>query len=169
MNKAKLRNLLIKYFNSSDLDNLCFDLNIEYESIAGNTKEDKARELITHCFRHGILDTLVNRCRELRPHVDWNEFTTSEVSTTSSDVIKTQSSVDSQLETIRVKLQSLQALLDIQVSNLNQLQIDKAKYGGIGVPPRVEHAIQDINGEIEQTETQMRKYRMQLAKLGGSE
>jgi hypothetical protein len=24
---------------------LCFDLNIEYESIAGNTKEDKAREL----------------------------------------------------------------------------------------------------------------------------
>ena len=90
MNKAKFRDLLAEYFNSSELHNLCFDLDIKHESIAGDTIEDKARELITYCFRHGMLDALVNRCRELRSHVDWTEFVTSEVSTASPNVSQTQ-------------------------------------------------------------------------------
>lgn len=74
MNKAKLRDILVEHFNSSELHNLCFDLGIRHESIAGNTIEDKARELIEYCFRRGKLEELVNRCRELRPNMDWSEF-----------------------------------------------------------------------------------------------
>ncbi len=74
MNKVKLRDILVDHFNSSELHNLCFDLDIKHESIAGNTIEDKARELIEYCFRRGRLEELVNRCRELRPNTDWSEF-----------------------------------------------------------------------------------------------
>ena len=73
MNKVKLRDLLVEYFNSSELHNLCFDLNIKHENIAGNTLTDKARELIEYCVRYGRFDALVNRCRELRPHVNWSD------------------------------------------------------------------------------------------------
>ena len=77
---------------------------------------------------------------------------------------------DRQLEAkvLRTKLQGLQSILNIQISNLNRLLIEKAKYGGIGVPPRLEHAIADISREIEETETRVREVKMQLASLGGS-
>lgn len=72
MNKSELRDHLCEHFNSSELNNLCFDLNIKFESIAGNTIEDKARELIDYCTRYGRINDLLNHCRELRPHVDWS-------------------------------------------------------------------------------------------------
>lgn len=72
MNKSELRDHLCEHFNSSELNNLCFDLNIKYDSIAGNTIEEKARELIDYCTRYGRIYDLLNHCRELRPHVDWN-------------------------------------------------------------------------------------------------
>jgi O-acetyl-ADP-ribose deacetylase (regulator of RNase III) len=78
---------------------------------------------------------------------------------------------DKQLEAkvLRTKMTGLQATLNIQTSNLNQLSIDKAKYGGIGVPPRLENAIQDIKREIEESEAQVKELRTQLVKLGGAE
>lgn len=74
MNKAKLRDLLVESFNSSELHNLCFDLDIKHESIAGNTIDDKAREIIDYCIRRGKHNELINRCNELRPHVNWSNF-----------------------------------------------------------------------------------------------
>jgi O-acetyl-ADP-ribose deacetylase (regulator of RNase III) len=77
---------------------------------------------------------------------------------------------DRQLEAqvLRTKLQGLQSILNIQFSNLNRLQIEKAKHGTMLVPPRLEHAIEDINREIEETERQVRAVKTQLASLGGS-
>lgn len=68
---SKLRDQLMIYFNQSELRNLCFDLGINHEEVAGETLGDSARELVAYCRRHGMVDKLVVRCRELRPHVAW--------------------------------------------------------------------------------------------------
>ena len=58
-------------FDDSELRGLCFDLGVEYEDLSGQNRLDRLRELITHLERRQRLPDLVNRCRELRPRVDW--------------------------------------------------------------------------------------------------
>ncbi len=76
---------------------------------------------------------------------------------------------DKQLEAevIRTKLTGLLTQLNIQTSNLNRFQIEKAKYGGQLVPPRLESAIEDTNSEIAETEACIKEARTQLTQLGG--
>jgi len=69
--RADLRNKITSYFNDDEIQSLCFDLGIEYENLAGETREAKARELVIYCERTSKVSQLVNRCRELRPSVDW--------------------------------------------------------------------------------------------------
>jgi len=69
--RADLRRKVATYFNDDEIKSLCFDLGIEYENLAGETREAKARELVTYCERTSQVSQLANRCRELRPSVDW--------------------------------------------------------------------------------------------------
>jgi len=71
--RAQLRQNLDEYFNETELRNLCFDMGIDYEGLSSGGKADKARELIAHCGRHGRVDELERRCRELRPSVPWTD------------------------------------------------------------------------------------------------
>lgn len=66
-----LRQLLITLFNESELRDICFDLNIDYESLEGQGKSSKARELIRYVQRSGRTAELITLCRRLRPHADW--------------------------------------------------------------------------------------------------
>jgi hypothetical protein len=68
MDRATLREILTGQFNDSELRNLCFDLDIDYESLGGDEKSGKARELIAHCERYARTADLVAACRRLRPH-----------------------------------------------------------------------------------------------------
>ncbi len=68
-----MREQIISHFNKGELRSLCFDLEIRYENLPGETLDDKARELINYCDRHGILPTLIHRCKELRPNISWLE------------------------------------------------------------------------------------------------
>lgn len=74
MAQTKFHNLLCTYFNKSELRTLCFDLSINYENLPGSAFDDKARELIAFCHRHGQLELLVKRCCELRPIVSWPDI-----------------------------------------------------------------------------------------------
>ena len=69
--RTDLRNKITASFNDDEIRSLCFDLGIEYENLVGETREAKARELVTYCERTGQVSQLANRCRELRPSVDW--------------------------------------------------------------------------------------------------
>jgi hypothetical protein len=52
---------LVAYFNDSELRDLCFDMNVDYESLNGENKADKARELIAFCERRQSVPDLVAR------------------------------------------------------------------------------------------------------------
>lgn len=66
------RENLTKYFIDSELKDLCFDLDVDYEILPGISKSDKARELIIYLRNRNRIDELVNQCRKLRPGVDWS-------------------------------------------------------------------------------------------------
>lgn len=69
LNAARLRKLLVDYFNESELRTLCFDLEVNYESLLGDTIGDKARELILYLRRRDLIQRLLNLCKELRPQI----------------------------------------------------------------------------------------------------
>jgi len=61
-----------QHFNDEELRGLCFSLGIDYESLGGAGKAGKARELVAHCDRHGLLAKLAEQCRKQHPNVDWD-------------------------------------------------------------------------------------------------
>jgi hypothetical protein len=68
---ANLREKLIAAFNDSELRDLCADLGIDYESLGGEGKTGKVRELISYCERHDRLPDLLAYARGKRPRVEW--------------------------------------------------------------------------------------------------
>jgi formylglycine-generating enzyme required for sulfatase activity len=71
VNRVKLRRNLVEHFNDSELRTLCFDLDVNYDALAGLGTVDKARELIAYLERRGRISELVETCQRLRPHVTW--------------------------------------------------------------------------------------------------
>lgn len=68
---VNFRKLLAEYFNRDELKTLCFDLGVEYENLEGETLDGKTREIIKYCYKRGLLDELIEQCREARPNIDW--------------------------------------------------------------------------------------------------
>lgn len=66
----RLRQILGQYFSDSELRDLTFDLGIDYENIPGNTKTDKAREVILYLQRQKRLQELISWITSQRPDVD---------------------------------------------------------------------------------------------------
>ncbi|MCA9957527.1 MAG: response regulator [Ardenticatenaceae bacterium] len=62
-----LREILDQFFNEEELLDLCFDLNVDYESLGGTGKRGKSRELINTARRHGRFYDLVESCQRARP------------------------------------------------------------------------------------------------------
>ncbi len=69
--RAKFLRLLDASFKEDELAELCFELDIDFENLAGDTKKDKARELLIHCERNGLTSTLRLAVRQKRPHIQW--------------------------------------------------------------------------------------------------
>jgi hypothetical protein len=63
----KLRQFIHLYFNESELRDLYFELDVDYDSLPGQGKRDKAREIVAFCNRHSKLPDLINLCRQERP------------------------------------------------------------------------------------------------------
>jgi effector-associated domain 7 (EAD7)-containing protein len=70
-NQVAIRKNITTFFNDSELRTLCFDLQVDFENLAGDTKQEKARELLIYCERNGLLLRLLKRCQVLRPKVKW--------------------------------------------------------------------------------------------------
>ena len=70
----ELVNIIDTQFNISELKDLCFKLNIEYEDIPGQTKSGKARELYLYCKRRTQIKQLMDAIHLFRPETDLSEF-----------------------------------------------------------------------------------------------
>lgn len=66
-----IRQRLSRYFSQDEFRTLCFDLGVDYDNLAGVTKDEKARELVVRLDRDGKLAQLLKRGKELRPNVVW--------------------------------------------------------------------------------------------------
>lgn len=58
-------------FSSSELAELTFNLEIDFEDLAGSSKRAKVRELITYCERRGLVDKLLAALSDMRGTTDW--------------------------------------------------------------------------------------------------
>lgn len=72
-----LRQLIERHFNTEELRTLCFDLEIDYESLGGEGKQGKIRELINYAKRADRLDELHQYLKSERADVSWPGFTDS--------------------------------------------------------------------------------------------
>ncbi len=69
--RGTFRKILTTYFSNSELNNIYFDLGIDYENFSGSGKIDKARELILHMEKRGRISELIRDCHESRPNAPW--------------------------------------------------------------------------------------------------
>lgn len=63
-----LRHIVQIHFSEGELRDLCFDLKVEYEGLAGEGKDGKVRELVAYLERRGRIPELIAACRDLRPN-----------------------------------------------------------------------------------------------------
>lgn len=77
-NLIVIREQLVDSFNSSELQELCFNLNVDYEIINGENKLDKARELLTYLNRRNRMAELVVYCQQERPQIKWDVIKTTQ-------------------------------------------------------------------------------------------
>jgi CHAT domain-containing protein len=67
----ELRDILAQRFNSTELRDLVFYMDIDYEDLSGQTKAAKARELVTYCQRRGLIPKLIEVGQRQRPEIPW--------------------------------------------------------------------------------------------------
>ena len=68
---STLHNLIDQSFSLEEVHDLCFTLGVDYDSISGNGKGAKIRELILWLARRGRLPDLLVAVRGERPNIDW--------------------------------------------------------------------------------------------------
>ena len=64
--ERQVQELLLAEFNLEGLQQLCFDLDVDYENLPGETKAAKTRELVQFMGRRGRLDELKSKLRGSR-------------------------------------------------------------------------------------------------------
>jgi serine/threonine-protein kinase len=70
LDPTALHPILVEHFSLEELQTLCFRLKLDYETLEGEGKEGKARELLEYLDRHGELEKLVNYIHEKRPDIE---------------------------------------------------------------------------------------------------
>lgn len=68
---TKLHHLLNQHFNLAEIEDLCFQLHIDYESVPGDEKPARIRALLLGLGRNGRLLELIILIQKLSPRVDW--------------------------------------------------------------------------------------------------
>jgi len=72
--QTQLRQLLTTHFDQGELQTLCFDLGVDYESLPGEGKADKARELVEYLERRDRIPECVELGKKLRPDIPWESL-----------------------------------------------------------------------------------------------
>ena len=68
---VELNSKMNQYFSLAEIESLCFDMGIDFDSLGGEGRGAKIRELIEFCRRRGRDEELVAKVRAERPQVAW--------------------------------------------------------------------------------------------------
>ena len=68
---AHIHDLLDRYFNLEEFRTLCFELGVDEDSLRGEGKSAKMRELVRVLARNGRLPQLITLAQQKRSHVTW--------------------------------------------------------------------------------------------------
>jgi len=71
INRTALLDRIRQRFSESDLRDMCFELDVDYDNLLGSNKQDKARELIQELMQQDRMCELMELCSRLRPDVSW--------------------------------------------------------------------------------------------------
>jgi formylglycine-generating enzyme required for sulfatase activity len=71
IDRSKLHDILAKRFDLDEFRLFCWQMGIDYESLSGENKISKARELISYCERRDSLAELVDHIQRQRPDIKW--------------------------------------------------------------------------------------------------
>lgn len=71
VNVALIRRNLVSTLNDDELADVCFDMKVDYDSLRGDSKNAKVRELLALCERSNRLEELLGICRQIRPNIEW--------------------------------------------------------------------------------------------------
>lgn len=71
---SDLRRGILDSFSLNEIQSLCVDLGVDYESLGGEGREAKARELIAYLNRRGKLPELIRYCVKARPNYPWPQM-----------------------------------------------------------------------------------------------
>jgi hypothetical protein len=138
------------YFNLDELRGLCFELDVNFENLSGDTLRAKTIELVSYCQRRRIIARLIEACAALRPEVDWRaglEVDDAEVLPTTASFIADSNALlraDSDMERQHAERQINNALFDC----LAELLVDKTPVVFLfdayeTAPPEIQHWIRD--------------------------
>lgn len=72
--RIALLKILRDIFNVSELQDLCLELGVDYDNLAGSSKADKARELLLYCERRGWSNKLLQTSYHHRRDISWDVF-----------------------------------------------------------------------------------------------
>ncbi len=68
---GNLHQLLDQHFDLEDMRTLCVHLSVDYDSVRGEGKSARVRELIVALARNGRLNELLTLAEAQRPHIQW--------------------------------------------------------------------------------------------------
>lgn len=70
VNTASLREKVLNNLTDDELNNLCLDMNVEWEKLEGG-KGRKVMELMAIAQRSGRLSLLIELCQLAKPEINW--------------------------------------------------------------------------------------------------
>lgn len=85
--QGRLRQQIDNHFNGEELRQLCQDLGIDVENLAGETRAARVQSLIALCERTGRLDDLLAGCGAKRPFLTWSWDSFSQPDPPSPDLV----------------------------------------------------------------------------------
>lgn len=108
----RLYDILTGHYSFDELWDIATELDIDLDTLPGDSKSSKARELITYAKRHGRLSELADIVRRTRPHLVGQNRSTFAVQSSDSEV----TNLNLELSGLRQQISELrQASTDIHI------------------------------------------------------
>jgi hypothetical protein len=83
---VKLSRLLTNVFSLDELHDLCLKLNVNYDTVPGETKAAKATSLVLYCTRPPrSIDEFIQACSRIHPDIPWDDPDSIESKSPSAD------------------------------------------------------------------------------------